>query len=298
MALIAGSILYLGFNFLKGQDFFSSSNTYYVWYDKIEGLTVSNAVTVNGLAVGRVNATQLVQQGSKNRILVELQIDKKIQLGDSTRAIISSPSLVGGKVVDLKLGTNTKVFQHGDTLAGELEKSFTQVLSDKATPVMANLDTTVLKINRMLSEENSESLRKTLSNMAAISEDTKSMLRKNEDNIAGITSNLNKLTASLVETEKSIKPLIAKMNILADSLNDLELKKTVAKADAAMANIAAITAKINNGEGSLGALINDKKTVENLNKSLDEISSLAQEFKANPRYFLKPFGTKPKKKKS
>lgn len=296
MALIAGSILYLGFNFLKGQDFFSSVNTYYVWYEKIDGLTVSNAVTVNGLSVGRVNGTSLVQ-GKTSRILVELQIDKNIILGDSTLAIIASPSLVGGKVVDLKLKKNTRDFQSGDTLTGAMEKGFTQILADKATPVMANLDSTIVKINKLLGEENSENFRKILLNMAAISENTKRMLAKNEENIEGITSNMNKLSASLVETEKSIKPLIAKMNIMADSLNDLELKKTVLKANAALDNVTAITGKINNGEGTMGSLINDKKTVNNLNKSMEELTSLVQEFKTNPRFFLKPLGSKPKKKK-
>jgi phospholipid/cholesterol/gamma-HCH transport system substrate-binding protein len=297
LALIAGSILYLGFNFLKGQDFFSSVNTYYVWYEKIEGLTVSNAVTVNGLAVGRVNATSLVQ-GKTSRILVELQIDKNIILGDSTLAVIASPSLVGGKVVDLILKKNTRDFQNGDTLTGAMEKGFIQILADKATPVMANLDSTIVKINKILGEENSANFKKILLNMAAISENTKRITAKNEENILAITTNMNKLSASLVETEKSIKPLIAKMNVLADSLNDLELKKTVSKLNASLDNISAITAKINNGEGTMGALINDKKTVNNLNQSLEEITSLVQEFKTNPRFFLKPLGSKPKKKKT
>jgi phospholipid/cholesterol/gamma-HCH transport system substrate-binding protein len=54
LAIVSGVVLYLGFNFLKGVDFLSPNNSYYAVYDNVDGLTVSNPVTLNGLAVGRV----------------------------------------------------------------------------------------------------------------------------------------------------------------------------------------------------------------------------------------------------
>lgn len=296
LALISGTVLYLGFNFLKGQDFFSSTNKYYVWYNKVDGLTISNPVTLNGLTIGRVNATRLVQSRG-NKILVELQVNEEIILGDSTLALISSQSLVGGKVVTLILGPNTKTYENGDTLRGEVEKGFAQIIGDKATPVIANLDTSIYRINQMLSPENNANLKRILQNLAAISYSTKMTLDANSKNIEGVTANLNTLSASLVETEKAFKPIIAKMDRFADSLNDLELKKTVLKANAMLDNIASITNKINKGEGSLGALINERKTVDSLNAAVAAVTALVQDFNANPRFFLKPLGSKPKKKK-
>jgi phospholipid/cholesterol/gamma-HCH transport system substrate-binding protein len=297
LALISGTVLYLGFNFLKGQDFFSSTNKYYVWYNKVDGLTISNPVTLNGLTIGRVNATRLVQSRG-NKILVELQVNEEIILGgDSTLALISSQSLVGGKVVTLILGPNSKTYENGDTLRGEIEKGFAQIIGDKATPVIANLDTSIYRINQMLSPENNANLKKILQNLAAISYSTKTTLDANSKNIEGITANLNTLSASLLETEKAFKPIIAKMDRFADSLNDLEMKKTVLKANAMLDNIASITNKINKGEGSLGALINERKTVDSLNAAVAAVTALVQDFNTNPRFFLKPLGSKPKKKK-
>ena len=56
-ALVSFVILYLGFNFLKGKDFFSSQNKYTVIYDNVEGLTVANQVSVSGMKVGAASRT-------------------------------------------------------------------------------------------------------------------------------------------------------------------------------------------------------------------------------------------------
>ncbi|MBC8153897.1 MAG: MCE family protein, partial [Bacteroidetes bacterium] len=38
LAVVAMLMFYFGFNFLKGQDFFSTTRTYQVVYDNIDGL--------------------------------------------------------------------------------------------------------------------------------------------------------------------------------------------------------------------------------------------------------------------
>ncbi len=294
MALVSGILLYLGFNFLKGMDFFSPIKTYYVWYDNIDGLTVSNPVIINGFAVGRVNKITLDQEKG-NKIKVELQVDKDVVLGDSTIALLSSVDLLGGKSIVLNLGKDRKKYDNGATLIGIKEKSFIQVLGDKATPVLSNLDSTILKINAILGDETNSNIKKVLINLVIASESMKLMMAENRQNINGLTGNLQTLSASLVETEKTLKPILAKFNTLADSLNDLELKRVVDKANAAMTNLSAITEKINKGEGSLGALINDKKSVENLNRTLKDIDFLMIDFRNHPKNYLSPFGKSTKK---
>ncbi len=294
MALVSGVMLYLGFNYLKGMDFLTTTRNYYIWYDNIDGLTVSNAVVINGFSVGRVNKIALDQENG-NKIKVEIQVDKAIQLGDSTKALLSSEDLLGGKTIVLKLGKNSKLYDNGATLIGIKDKGFMQLLGDKATPVLSNLDSTILKINKILSGSTDANIKIILANLASSSESLKILMAENKQNIHGITGNLNALSNSLVETEKSLKPILAKFNVLADSLNDLELKRVVNNANAAMVNLSSITDKINKGEGSLGALINDKKTVENLNSTLKNIDFLMVDFRNHPKNYLSPLGKSSRK---
>ena len=85
------TLLYFGFNFLKGIDFFSTSNKYFAVYEDINKLTESNQVFLNGLAVGRVS--DITIQQSRNRVVVELDIDSKIKLTDSTEAVLDGELL-------------------------------------------------------------------------------------------------------------------------------------------------------------------------------------------------------------
>ena len=294
MALVSGVMLYLGFNYLKGMDFLTTTNTYYIWYDNIDGLTVSNPVIINGFSVGRVNKIMLDQENG-NKVKVEIQVDKVVQLGDSTKAILSSQDLLGGKTIVLSLGKDSKKFENEAILLGVKDKGFMQILGDKATPVLSNLDSTILKINKILSGSTDADIKIILRNLATASESLKILMSENKENIHGITGNLNTLSNSLVETEKSLKPILAKFNVLADSLNDLELKRVVNNANSAMINLAAITEKINKGEGSLGALINDKKTVDNLNSTLKNIDFLMVDFRNHPKNYLSPLGKSTRK---
>src|SRR5439155_20394285 len=95
-------MLYFGFNYLKGVDFFSTTRKYYAIYDNIDQLAISNPVLVNGFAVGRVSNRKLVQ-GRFNHVLVEFEIEADIVLTDSTKAILNS-ELLGVKYVLLKVG--------------------------------------------------------------------------------------------------------------------------------------------------------------------------------------------------
>ncbi len=294
MALVSGVLLYLGFNFLKGMDFLSPTKNYYVWYAEIDGLTVSNAVIINGFTVGRVNKIVL-DQANGNKIKVELQVNKDIVLGDSTKAVLSSLDLLGGKSIVLSLGNDSKKFDSDATLIGVKEKGFMQLLGDKATPVLTNLDSTILKVNALLGDETNSNVRKMLLNLVLASESMKLLMAENRQNMSGITGNLNALSASLLETEKELKPLLVKFNTIADSLNNLDLKRVVNNANVAMANLSSITDKINKGEGSLGSLINDKKTVDNLNKTLKNIDFLVVDFKVNPKNYLSPLGKSARK---
>src|SRR5882762_3418493 len=138
-------LLYFGFNYLKGTDFFERKKIYYAIYDNIDQLAVSNPVLVNGYAVGRVSGIKILQKRN-NHVLVEMEIDADIVITDSTKAILNS-ELLGGKSVLLKMGHSKKKLNEGDTLQSEVAKGMFDVLSETATPVATDLQSTLRKFN-------------------------------------------------------------------------------------------------------------------------------------------------------
>ncbi len=293
LAIVSGTILYLGFNFLKGTDILSSTNTYKVTYPSIDGLSVSNPVLINGLNIGRVSAIQLDQEHN-NQLLVSLEINKEIKLGDSTIAFLSNTGLLGSKAIKLSIGHNSVVYEDGATLRGEKEMGLADMVAAKATPVVEHLDSAIVKVNALLGALPNDKLALVISNLESATGDLKNIMKNDAPTITG---NFAKLSDSLLRTEAQLKPLIKKFSAFADSLNHLELKATVAKANQAMGNLNEITRKINAGEGTLGALITDKSVYTNLNKALSSFDSVMVDLKYNPNHYFAPLGKKPKKKK-
>src|SRR5580765_4715728 len=121
-------LLYFGFNYLKGADFFETKTNYYAVYENIDQLAVSNPVLLNGYEVGRVSHIKILQNRN-NHVLIEMEINADIIITDSTKAILNS-ELLGGKSVLLSMGRSKKKLNPGDTLHTEVAKGMFDVLSE------------------------------------------------------------------------------------------------------------------------------------------------------------------------
>lgn len=202
LGVVAIALLYAGFMFLKGSDVFSDTRTYYVLYDNVDGLTLSNPVVLNGIQVGSVQDMKLMPKLG-NQILVELDVQKGIQLGDSTIAALSNAGLLGSKAIVLYLGNSTKVYNGGEKLIAYKESSITDLISTKTVPIIDKVDTTLARVNRLLESEAKGNVQDILANTKATTAAINEILRSNQENINQITSNINALTASLVKTEQT-----------------------------------------------------------------------------------------------
>jgi len=299
MALTAGTILYVGFNFLKGTDFLSPTKTYFAYYDNIDGLTVSNPVLLNGYSVGRVQKIEILQE-TNNQLKVTLEIDNNIQIGDSSKAILANKGLLDGKAIMLKVGKSSKIFEENASIATSKEKGFQSMLSDKATPLLGSIDTTVSNLNEVLRQVKAEQrLERIMLNFEQMSASMNLMMKEN-GKMNNVLGNVEKLTASLTETEKSLKPLLNKMGTVADSLNQLELSQTVTSANASLEKMKGIIADIETGKGTMGKLVKSDSLYNNMNQTMKDLDALFIDIKERPKKYIhfSVFGKKDKDKKN
>lgn len=297
LTVVGGVILYFGVNFLKGYDLFSSTVSYFVVYDKIDGLTQSNPVQINGLNVGKVITVSILQERN-SKILVEFDLDKSIKLNKNSIVFLKDNGLLGGKMLEIIVNKGKEI-QAEDTLQAKIEQGMMAMISAKANPVMTNLDSTLSSINQLLNEYKglSSNIKKILTNLETTTGSVNGLMADNRQKIGNITGNLDKLTADLVETEKSLKPLMSKMNTIADSVNAMKLASTMAEARKSVQNLNEIMNGMKKGETMTMLMKNDSVYV-NLNKSIVSLDKLLSDFKENPKRYVhfSLFGRKEKKK--
>lgn len=283
LVVVAGAMLYLGFNFLKGRDFFSSDNTFYTFYDDVDGLTVSNQVIINGYAVGRVDGIELLtEQG--NKLLVTLKVKKEIDVKEGSQPMLADGGLLGGKQINLVLGKG-KVLESGDTLKGGIELGLTDMIAKKATPLAENIDSTALVLKNMLVkyEAMSGNIGEILENTKMTTASINGILTDNRQQLKNITANLAALTASLKDTEAQFKPIIAKLNDFANSLNELEVGEISKKSNELLAELNKTTQAINNADGSLGKLIHSDSLYQQLNYTVSDLDRLLIDLREHPQ---------------
>lgn len=288
-------LLYFGFNYLKGIDFFESKKIYYAIYDNIDQLAVSNPVLVNGYAVGRVSHIKILQNRS-NHVLIEMEIQSDIVITDSTKAILTSDFL-GTKSVLLKIGHSQKKLKEGDTLHTEVAKGMLDVLSETATPVATDLQSTLRKFNVTIDNfsKNFEKLDLILTSLqktpGLINQTLMTTNTSIETLSASFKSDADKINVVLDE----LKPTLANFKVLSDSLKKIHLNETLVKTQRTLASLNESLAKLKKNDNTMGRLMTEDSLYVNLNKLLISLNQLSNNFNNNPNQFLAPLGKSAKK---
>jgi phospholipid/cholesterol/gamma-HCH transport system substrate-binding protein len=287
LAVVALALFYFGFNFLKGSDFFSSDNHYEVVYDNVDGLTKSNAITLNGLAVGRVKDIQIMQ-GKGNSLLVTIAIDKDIRVGKGTRAVLADGGILGGKVIKLEIPQTADLLEDGGSLVAAKEAGLQALIREKTLPVLNNVDSLTKNLNLIVKsfDQTAAMLNATLQNANRVTGTLDLTVQENRAALQATLGNVNKLSASLVETEKQFKPILSKVDNLADSLRTLELRATLANANRTVANLQGLLAGIQQGKGSLGKLTSDDQLYSNVNATTASLEKLLTDLRENPKRYV------------
>ena len=305
--------LYFGYNFLRGKRIFSSLNTYYVTYNKIDGIVKSTPIYFKGLKVGQVEKLSLIRTDSSNQILATLLIDNKIVLSKSSEAMIVSMDLLGGKAISLNIPSLVDPILEGDTLIGSEETSLSASISEMITPVKNKAENVMVSLNHVLGEfekvlanggtknlsNGMEDLAGILKNLHQTSIQLDAIVMAEKSKIGNITSNMEAISYTLKNNRNDIDNSIKNFKSISDSLAAAPLKSTIEQLNKTSLQLAQITQKIDKGEGTAGKLINDKELYDNLNKSSKELQILLKDLHERPsRYVnISVFGGKKEKKK-
>ena len=285
-AIVAIVLVYLLINFMKGINVFKSSNTYYVRFDNIAGLAVSNAVYANGYPVGIVRGIQY-DYGNHERVVVAIELDKEMHMPRGTKAELVT-SLMGGVTMSLMLGPNpTDNLVQGDTISGGLHEGAVEkveALMPTIMDMLPKLDSIVTNMARLSADP---ALAQTLRNTAEI---TNNLRRTSAKLDAMVGRDLPQMMQNLNKTSRNVERLsnnLAAIN-LQETMN--EVNASLAEVKQFSANINAMTydlnSKLNSRDNTFGLLLNDRKLYDNLTRTVSSADSLLINVKAHPKRYV------------
>ncbi|HLR49612.1 MAG TPA: MlaD family protein [Candidatus Sphingobacterium stercoripullorum] len=294
LSAVAIAILIIGYNFLKGNDVFSSDNIFYTDYDNVEGLSLSKPVLVNGYQIGRVSKMTLMENG---KIRTEFKIKSDLDIPSNTVARIISADLLGSKAIVFELGSSTTLAKSGDPLLSDVQAN----LLEKVEPLQIKIENLVVKLDSVLSTVNSAlddefqdkfkssltSISGSLENMEAITQEVEELVGSERLRLANIMVNVESITTNLKNNGGKLNSILDNLDNFTDSLAHADLKGTIDNAQMTLSQVEEITRKINSGEGSLGLLLNDDQLYNNLSNTSARLNTLIEDLSENPGKYLK-----------
>ncbi|MFK8103885.1 MAG: MlaD family protein [Saprospiraceae bacterium] len=321
LAIVAISLSIFGYKFLKGQNILTSSNIIEVEYNKIDQLAISAPVLINGFQVGVISNIYL-KPTDVEKIIVVLNIRKDVKIHKDAIAEIYSPSVMGGKAIQI---VNNDLCSGADCAQGTIQgvtkglmasmigdENMDRYIGSLSTEFGEIMDT----LNNKLSDPNGKGLARSfrnldasLANLRSTTENIDRLVGRSTGKVGNILGNLESMTQSLTASNEDIRNLIKNASQFSAQLNDVDLGKTMTKANGtidnadvaiqklqqtleksneAMAEINALVKKVNNGEGTLGLLVNDQELYNSLTKTSNQLDAFLKDFKDRPYRYV-PF---------
>ena len=308
LTAISITLLILGMNFLKGRNPTKKSRYLYAKFQKIDGLVPANPVQMQGLSIGSVYKTE-PGDADLDWVLVTIRLDEAVNIPNTSVAAIKS-SLLGSNSVEIVKGPGSVHLNPGDTIKTTDGGGFLGGALTKLEPTQRNLDN-VLKsvdslvgnVNNVLDEKGKNDLRASLANLNAVTRNLtvttaslNSLLNAQNGTVTRTFNNLEAFSRSLAEMREKLPVIASNLETTTNNLSKLELDQTIAKVNAAMDDLQKLMAKANSTDGSLGALINEKKLYNNLTSTVNSMNLLMQDLRLHPKRYvnISVFGKKDK----
>jgi len=286
--VVAIVLLIRGFNLLKGNDVFSSNTTLYAVYENVGGLDVSDPVSVNGLKVGNV-AQLSVMDAHAGHILVRLNIKSDINIPTNSVAEIENSDLLGSKAVILNFGNANTNLQDGDTISSSISTPITDKLaakldpiSDKVQSTLSTLDSVLTDFHSILDSKTQEGLRNGIMSLSETMKNVSSTSAK----LDRLAKSFNVFMENLNEQNENINQILNNTKEASASIADADLAGTIKELNTAVGNLNGLLLKVNEGEGSLGSLLNDDDLYDNLESATYNLNLLMEDLRLNPKRYV------------
>ncbi len=260
---IGGIIAFMSMQVSDDPSYMGRSRKAWFLLPNASGLIKGSAIKSAGIPVGAIQDIQL-QDGQAR---IDISIKSSLPLTRSAQVEMRSNGILGDKHIEVTpgLADDPELEDGGQILSVKNGGSMDDVMMQ-----VSDLATSLKDVSKNLKEAVSEDgtdkhiLGRIIKNIERLSGDMAQMTSDNKQQIGEIIDQVHDITSTVDElvndeSEKGFKRT---------------WKTAMVRIDNSLKNIEDITTKINNGEGTIGKLISDEQTAEDVSSAIEGISGL------------------------
>ena len=274
--------LILGVAWISGRQPGGDRLVVYALAPEAAAVTQGTPVTLLGVEVGSVRRVWLRQ----DHVGFELVVTFQGQLPRDTRGEIKTSGFLGANVLALIPGVSTELLASGDTITATPAPGLNELagtLGDQAGRVLE-------QTRMLLSDSLISNVHSAAGSLAAGMEDVQVLLDREATALEELIESLNKAAGELAEAAAS--PEIDRTLANIDTLTT-RLAAAGDDLDSASQSLASILRKVDEGDGTLGKMVNDGElydrltaAMENIQVASEEIALLTRDVREQPEKYL------------
>ena len=295
LAAICVFLLFFGFNFLKGVNIFSPTNSYHGTFYNLHNLEEQAAVYIRGHKVGQVDQIHY-DFTQDSAFIIDISINKDIVLPQGSQMALISDGLLGGVAIELQIpdpssfaeaSIEASSIPHGSFIPTTYVPGLVESLQGE---LLAHVDEAIQDVDSLVAELRGQvagnHLQSTLTNVDRISGD----LSHVSSDLKGLMNNQVPRIVNNADTA------VANLNTVVADIKSADLKATVARVDNAVDGVNSLLNDVRSQDGTLGQLIYNKSLYNHIDATVVSADSLLVDLKAHPKRYVhfSVFGKKEK----
>ena len=288
VVVVAALIFIFGVRYFADLPIFGGRYALATAFEEAGGLVVGNDVRINGVKVGTVDAVRLDVEARE--VAVAMSLDGDVAVPEGSYAEVGGFSAFGTIYVEITLGDGPPL-PEGSAIPGRSSDLLGQ-LTDRAPELLGEADTllsgagaTFSEVQRLLGNPQSD-LRQTLAALRSSAATLEGLLRTERATISRVLANADTLSAGLAAfTGESGDSLTQAVQGLSGTLDQLD--RSLGQIETTTASLDQLLAKINEGEGTLGRLVNDDALYAKLDSAATNVNRILEDFEENPGRYLR-----------
>jgi len=285
--------------------------TTYAIFDDVTGLVARGEVQMAGIKIGEVESIELLQGKAQVKVVMRIEGRVKLKEGEpptdksvnywkdgATVSKKQASPIVGTSFLDITPGVKGRDMKDGDEIKNVDKSGGFDSLFKKFEKITSDISQVTDSLAKTFgSEEGQRSLQKILERLEEIANTIGRFINENEQrftsivtNAEGITGDVKVLTSDAREDMRTIlsdaQAITREVRYIVgqsgadvqEGLGSLKgtlqrLSTTLDSLNYSLQNVSEITDKINEGDGSLGQLINDPTLADSTEKLVDDVGS-------------------------
>ena len=264
--------------------YFKKQFTIYTTFSNVAGLKSGAPIRLAGVTVGKVVDVNIPHDLTEKKLMVTMQIERKVQnriRTDSTASIKWLSFVTGDPYVEISIGSsNNAMVKEGEFIEGVDSLDYSKIFENGANVVGSLYE----NLKKLEDTKLIETLGQSAKSLKGVVEEIKvgdgmlhSLIYKPDgknliNNLLDSSENLKNITQDIAGLTKEIDKITNQIKtgdgLLHAILYDKEKGKILDNLAQVTEDLKSVSERIVEGEGSLGAIINDPDLYDKLNQLL------------------------------